>query len=138
MRITVMRLISNKTKELITVPLKDDSNAYFMVTNAPASTVHLITGEIGMASLDTKGKYHLRMPRIKYQTSKGEIILFADEVMPADMKLIKDSLADGFSLRSDGRYMPPKELVQECYETFGERVGISKNWEKYYDEWENE
>ena len=133
--------IDNCTTERIKRMLdafKDDSNAYFMVTNAPASTVHLITGEIGMASLDTKGKYHLRMPRIKYQTSKGEIILFADEVMPADMKLIKDSLADGFSLRSDGRYMPPKELVQECYETFGERVGISKNWEKYYDEWENE
>lgn len=116
---------------------KEDGNAYFMVTNAPMTVIHLITGEIGLASLDTKHKYHLAMPCIKYQTSKGEVTLFADEVMPADMGLIKDCLADGFSLRSDGRYMPPKELVAECYAAYGERVGISKDWEKYYDEWNN-
>lgn len=133
--------IDNCTPERIQRMLdafKDDGNAYFMVTNAPAAEIHLITGEIGLASLDTKGQYHLRMPRVKYQTSKGEITLFADEIMPADMGLIKDCLADGFSLRSDGRYIPPKELVAECYAAYGERVGISKDWEKYYDEWNNE
>lgn len=117
---------------------KDDGNAYFMVTNAPMAEIHLITGEIGLASLDTKGNYHMGMPRIKYQTSKGEITLFADEVMPANMEIIKQSLEDGYTLRSDGRYIPPKEVVRECYCAFGHRIGLCDNWEKYYDEWENE
>ena len=128
---------SEKMKRMLDA-FKEDSNAYFMVTNAPATEIHLIPGEIGLASLDVKGNYHLKMPRVKYQTSKGEVTLFANEIMPADMNLIKDSLEEGYSLRSDGRYMPPKELVRQCANAYGSRVGLTDNWETIYNNWENE
>lgn len=39
---------------------------------------------------------------------------------------------------SDGRYLPPKEAVQQCYNAFGIRVGLGDNWEDIYDGWNKE
>ena len=35
----------------------------------------------------------------------------------------------------DGRYLPPKETVEECSNSFGGRIGLGEGWEKVYDEW---
>lgn len=114
-----------------------DENAYFMVTNAPNTAIQLIPGEIGLCSLLIGEKGYFEIPRISYTTSKGSVVLFPDEIMPADMDLIHSMLQDDYHLLSDGRYMPPKETVQEMADTFGARIGLLNGWEEIYDEWLN-
>ena len=112
-----------------------DANAYFMVTNAPATEIHLITGEIGICSLLTGQKGHYEIPRVSYQTSKGNVVLFPDEIMPVDMELLQQQINEGYIMLSDGRYLPPKETVEVCYNAYGHRVGLLDDWEKIYDGW---
>lgn len=114
---------------------KNDENAYFMVINAPNTEVHLITGEIGICSLLTGQKYHYEIPRVSYQTSKGSVVLFPDEVMPVDMELLQQQINEGYIMLSDGRYLPPKETVECCYNAFGSRVGLLDGWENVYNDW---
>ena len=114
---------------------KNDENAYFMVTNAPNTEIHLITGEIGVCSLLTGQRGHYELPRVSYQTSRGDVVLFPDEVMPVDMELLQQQINDGCVMLSDGRYLPPKEAVEQCYNAFGERVGLLSDWEQIYDNW---
>lgn len=108
-----------------------------MVTNAPNTSTQLIPGEIGLCSLLIGEKGYFEIPRVSYTTSKGSVVLFPDEIMPADMDLIHSMLQDGYHLLSDGRYMPPKETVQEMADTFGARIGLLNGWEEIYDEWLN-
>ncbi|MBO8460157.1 MAG: P-loop NTPase [Bacteroidetes bacterium] len=114
---------------------QNDENAYFMVTNSPITEVQLITGEIGICSLLTNQKGHFEIPRISYQTSRGNVVLFPDEVMPVDMELLQRQINDGYIMLSDGRYLPPKETVEQCYNAFGSKVGLLEGWEQIYDEW---
>lgn len=116
---------------------KNDENAYFMVTNAPNTEIHLIPGEIGICSLLTGQRGHYELPRVSYQTSKGNVVLFPDEVLPVDMELLQQQINEGYIMLSDGRYLPPKETVECCYNAFGARVGLLDGWEKVYDEWIN-
>lgn len=115
-----------------------DENAYFMVTNSPNTEIHLITGEIGICSLLTGQRYHYELPRVSYQTSKGNVVLFPNEVMPVNMELLQQMINDGYIMLSDGRYLPPKETVEQCYNAFGIRVGLFDDWEKLYDTWLNQ
>lgn len=114
-----------------------DENAYFMVVNAPLTEIRLITGEIGICSLLTGQRGHYEIPRVNYQTSKGNVILFPDEIMPVDMELLQQQVNNGYVMLSDGRYLPPKETVEQCFDAYGSRVGLFKNWEHYYNEWVN-
>lgn len=114
---------------------KNDENAYFMIINAPNTEVHLITGEIGLCSLLTGQNGHYELPRVSYQTSKGNVVLFPDEIMPVDMDLLQQQINEGYMMLSDGRYLPPKETVEQCYNAFGARVGLFDDWEKIYDDW---
>ena len=117
-------------------PFYQSELVYFMVTNAPACVIHLIAGEIGQAALDTEGKYHHGIPQLKYQTSKGEITLFPDEVRPVtDAEVQEFVQQEGYVMLTDGRYLPPKKTVEECSNAFGERIGLGKGWEKIYDDW---
>lgn len=116
----------------------NDDNAYFMVINAPNTEVHLITGEIGICSLLTGQRGHFELPRVSYQTSKGNVVLFPDEIMPVDINLLQQEINEGYIMLSDGRYLPPKETVQQCYNAFGIRVGLGDNWEDIYDSWNKE
>lgn len=114
-----------------------DDNALFMVNNAPSTEVQLITGEIGLCSLLTNETSHFGIPRVKYQTSKGSITLFPDEVMPVSINELQYYLNNGYTPLSDGRYIPSKEELSVIYNTFGERVGLMENWEEVYDSWVN-
>lgn len=109
-----------------------------MVINAPDTEVHLITGEIGICSLLTGQRGHFELPRVSYQTSKGNVVLFPDEIMPVDINLLQQEINEGYIMLSDGRYLPPKETVQQCYNAFGIRVGLGDNWEDIYDSWNKE
>lgn len=114
---------------------QNDDNAYFMVVNAPSTEVHLITGEIGICSLLTGQAGHYELPRVKYQTGKGDVVLFPDEIMPVDMDLLQQQINEGYIMLSDGRYLPPKETVEQCFNAYGHRIGLLENWEKIYDSW---
>lgn len=52
--------------------------------------------------------------------------------------LAKQEINEGYIMLSDGRYLPPKEAVQQCYNAFGIRVGLGDNWEDIYDGWNKE
>lgn len=132
------RLLDNDTEHLrrMVEHFKESSTAYFMVTRAPSCEIHLLAGEIGLASLVTDKDIYYGMPRIKYMTSAGEIILFSDEVKPVDANEIALSLQDGYTLRTDGRYIPPFETLQEVANVFGMRVGMGEGWEKVYEFWQ--
>lgn len=75
---------------------------------------------------------------VSYQTSKGNVVLFPDEIMPVDINLLQQEINEGYIMLSDGRYLPPKETVQQCYNAFGIRVGLGDNWEDIYDSWNKE
>jgi hypothetical protein len=105
-----------------------------MVTNAPGTTIHLITGEIGQASLYTEGSYY-GLPMLKYQTSKGEVNLFPDEVRPVTDAEVQEFVQDGYIALSDGRFLPPRETAEECAGIFGARVGLGERWQEYYEDW---
>lgn len=114
---------------------KNDDNAYFMVINAPNTEIHLITGEIGICSLLTGQRYHYELPRVSYQTSRGNVVLFPDEIMPVDIDLLQQQINEGYLMLSDGRYIPPKETVEQCFNAYGNRVGLLDGWERIYDDW---
>ena len=118
-------------------PFYENSQAYFMVINAPLCEVQLITGEIGQATLVTNGTSHYGIPRLKYNTRNGEITLFPDEVLPINMEELQTFLQEGYVIMSDSRYLPPKETVEMCYNAYGNRVGLMDSWEKTYDMWLN-
>ena len=114
---------------------KNDDNAYFMVINAPNTEIHLITGEIGICSLLTGQRYHYELPRVSYQTSRGNVVLFPDEIIPVDIDLLQQQINEGYLMLSDGRYIPPKETVEQCFNAYGNRVGLLDGWERIYDDW---
>lgn len=60
------------------------------------------------------------------------------EIMPVDINLLQQEINEGYIMLSDGRYLPPKEAVQQCYNAFGIRVGLGDNWEDIYDGWNKE
>ena len=81
---------------------------------------------------------YLEKSMVSYQTSKGNVVLFPDEIMPVDINLLQQEINEGYIMLSDGRYLPPKETVQQCYNAFGIRVGLGDNWEDIYDSWNKE
>lgn len=109
-----------------------DERGYFMVTKAPTCAIQLIAGEIGEASL-TIAKSHYGVPRIKYSTSQGEIVLFPYEIKPVTNAELLNAIAGGYMATKDGRYLPPKNELYEVEATFGSRVGLFKDWETLYD-----
>lgn len=111
---------------------ENDSEAYFMVTKSPCTQIKLWPGEIGRAVLMVDEKWW-GVPRIKYQTSEGEVHLFAYEVIPVTMEEIAAYLQEGYKLQPDGRYIPTKEHLEMLYNAFGVRIGLSDNWEEHYD-----
>lgn len=112
---------------------KADSEAYVMITHSPAVGVKLITGEIGKATMFTS-KSHYGIPRVKYQTMQGEVTLFPHEIMPVDNEQLMNAIEEGYIATKDGRYIPPKHIVGEAYQTYGHRVGLMRNWEDTYDQ----
>lgn len=54
------------------------------------------------------------------------------------INLLQQEINEGYIMLSDGRYLPPKEAVQQCYNAFGIRVGLGDNWEDIYDGWNKE
>ena len=110
-----------------------DSEAYFMVTHAPQTVIHLLTGEIGQGTLfyPEKNQFY-GVPRIKYHTKNGEVQLFPDEIHPMSLQEIQMYVNEGYKLSNDGRYIPTLEHLEMVYNAFGSRVGLRSDYEKTY------
>ena len=69
-----------------------------------------------------------------------EIVCFTDFpiIIGFSVMFVKQEINEGYIMLSDGRYLPPKEAVQQCYNAFGIRVGLGDNWEDIYDGWNKE
>ena len=63
------------------------------------------------------------------------MVLFPDEIMPVDIDLLQQQINEGYLMLSDGRYIPPKETVEQCFNAYGNRVGLLDGWERIYDDW---
>ena len=111
-----------------------DTEAYFMVTNAPNTEVPLITGEIGRCRMRQIPGYY-NIPVVDYHTKDGVVTLFPYEVMPATDAMIRDSVVHGGRLLTDGRYLPGLGTVMELYQCYGDRVGLGDNWPGKYLHW---
>ncbi len=127
-----LMMLDTKTIGRMLAPFEKDDIAYFMITKAPCTEISLITGEIGEASLFVAESYY-GIPRIKYKTSQGEVVLFPYEVMPVTHEELLAWQNEGYRITKDGRYLPNKETVQEVYNCFGSRVGLQEDWEASYD-----
>ena len=125
---------AERVKRLLDV-FEYDNESYFMITRAPNAEIHVFPGEIGRASLfmPEKDKFY-GVPRIKYQTEKGDLQLFPDEVVPMSMEEIQIYVNEGYSISKDGRYIPTKEHLVMVDNAFGDRVGMRADWELLYDE----
>lgn len=113
-------------------PFKTDEEAYFMITNCPNTEIDIIVGEIGRGSLFMADSYY-GIPRIKYHTKQGDVVLFPNEVKPASEEDIRIALEDGSTITPDGRYIPAKWVLEQVADAFGHRVGLLSNWEELYD-----
>lgn len=112
---------------------ENDEQAYFMVSHAPSCIIQLLPGEIGQGTLHID-KSHYGIPRIKYSTLQGDIVLFPHEIIPVNHKdLIKWVGSEGYVPTKDGRYLPPKEELIKVRVSFGKRVGLIDKWEELYD-----
>ncbi len=114
---------------------EEDEEAFFMVTKSPNTSVKLLPGEIGKCTLKLDGKYHYGVPSVEYHTSLGAVVLFPNECMPITMVDINQYVKEGHIILSDSRYIPPKEQLEEIWNAFGTRTGMSENWEDVYNEW---
>lgn len=131
----VDRRLTETTSERIArmiEPFKTDEEAYFMITNCPNTEIDIIVGEIGRASLFIDKSYY-GIPRIKYHTKQGDVVLFPNEVKPANEEDIRIALEDGSSITPDGRYIPAKWVLEQVYEAYGHRVGLLDSWESLYE-----
>ena len=130
------RALDEMTTERIARMLKvfeKDEKGYFMVTKTPSCVIKLIPGEIGQGTL-TVSKSYYGVPRIKYSTLQGEIVLFPYEIMPVSNKELLQWVAEGYRITKDGRYLPTKNDLYELEASFGNRVGLTEGWEKLYDD----
>lgn len=133
--LSIDRLIQESTFERVSRLVKafeNDEQAYFMIVNAPCTNIKVFPGEIGQCSLIMSPAYY-NLPCVNYQTREGSVMMFPHEVRPVTGKEVNDFIADGYKLLPDGRYIPPKEVLEELDNTFGFRVGLRDGWEKEYD-----
>ncbi len=129
------RRLENLTVEKVSRLVKafeEDDEAYFMITNAPHTEVDLLPGEIGKGCLFVADSYY-GIPRIKYHTRQGDVVLFPDEVMPASDREVALALQEGSTITAEGRYIPNKQTLEEIYNAYGTRVGMRENWEEGYN-----
>jgi len=111
-----------------------DNEAYFMITNSPNTEIPTLTGEIGQGTLYYPESHKFYgVPRIKYHTKFGDVQLFPDEIHPMSFEEIQLYVNEGYTLNSDGRYIPTIQHLADVYNTFGSRVGLHSDYEKTHE-----
>lgn len=75
------------------------------------------------------------MKAVIVYSGKGDVVLFPDEIMPVDMDLLQQQINEGYIMLSDGRYLPPKEIVEQCFNAYGHisvKI-ITRKWSSLID-----
>jgi hypothetical protein len=111
-----------------------DNEAYFMITNNPETEIPTLAGEIGQATLyyPESTKFY-GVPRVKYHTKHGDVQLFPDEITPMNFEEIQLYVKEGYTLNSDGRYIPTLEHLEDIYNAFGGRIGLRSDYPKVHE-----
>jgi len=117
--------------------LDEDNTGLFMIVRPPHTEIRLYPGEIGSAHIYIEGQYYYNLPRIAYQTDKGEVVLFPHEVKPCSVDNLNRYIEDGTLVRARNstapRYIPTKENLDAILAAFGHsRIGLAGDWEKDY------
>jgi len=112
-----------------------DETALFMIVKNPNTTVTTSVAEIGTCTLKIDDKFN-GIPTVEFQTDKGTIRMFPNEVIPVTPKILQDCILDGHTYVDGGKRMIPsvKCMLEYSY-TFGSRVGMP---EIKHDETEEE
>jgi ATP-binding protein involved in chromosome partitioning len=118
--------------------IDNDGSGMFMVIRPPATEVKLFRGEIGIASLVsadiTKNSYYYGVPRVKYHTDEGDVVLFPHEVSPVSTdELFKIQKRREIVLApnsSNPRYIPSVEMMKEIDADYGSGI---QHWMQEYE-----
>lgn len=115
---------------------KYESEALFMITRPPKTTIPLLVTEIGTCTLKVDDKFR-GVPTVEYRTSKGVVRLFAHEVTPASDSLIEDNIRCGSYYIEDGtRLIPSFEQYGGIADTFGRLLNMPLDVEGLAKEYE--
>lgn len=123
MKYVVSEATPERVERLVNA-FKTDDTALVMVTKAPNTEIPIVSGEIGECTLKIDDKFN-GIPCVEYHTNKGVVRMFPHEVMPADDKIIQDSLTDGAKYVENGKRLIPSLLtVEEIAFSFGSLAGM--------------
>lgn len=75
------------------------------------------------------------MGKITMYDNLTSVVAKLSEGNPGAMNACCLLINEGYIMLSDGRYLPPKETVEQCFNAYGHRIGLLENWEKIYDSW---
>lgn len=106
-----------------------NEKAMFMVTRNTSLTVDIIIGEVGSCTLVLNSSHH-GIPCVEYQTSQGNAILFAHEVMPVDQETINHCIEDGYVYIDNGNRMIPNLATAKYIGMMDGRVDVTEKWHR--------
>lgn len=137
-RDSFLELCTSKSIREMLDHLDEDNSGLFMVLRAPNTKVCLFPGEVGIAYLFTEGKYYYGVPRVKYQTDQGDVVLFPYEISPISMNVLDDLIKEKELVMATHskapRYVPTLEMVMTIDESFGRLTGcLREDWEENYN-----
>lgn len=118
--------------------LDDGNSGLFMIVRPPNTAIPLFPGEVGVAHLYTEGKHYYGIPRVAYQTDRGEVVLFPHEIKPITIDSLNQYLEEKTLILATNskipRYIPTKENIVAIKQTFGDRVFLISTWERNHEE----
>jgi MinD superfamily P-loop ATPase len=131
-------LIENDSKTIKRVLENLDKNneGFFMIIKPPQTEIKLFSGEIGVCRLlKNNNKSYYNIPRLNYQTDKGDVTLFPHEVKPISEKEYSEYKKDneyGIATKStSSRLIPKLGILKEVNNAFSLNQG---DWEEHYKE----
>ena len=108
---------------------KHDEKAMFMVTRNTYLAIDIVIGEVGSCTLVLDSNHH-GIPCVEYQTSQGNAILFAHEVMPVDQETIDNCIEDGYEYIDNGSRMIPNLATAQYIGLMDGRVDVTEKWHR--------
>lgn len=105
--------------------------AMFMIVRELSVTSDIIIGEIGSCVLIPNGKTHA-IPCVEYQTSQGNVTLFAHEVMPVDQNTINECIEDGYEYIDNGSRMIPNLATAKALGVMASNSDVTEKWVRLY------
>jgi MinD-like ATPase involved in chromosome partitioning or flagellar assembly len=110
------------------------NKALFTITNNPNTRIRTFPGEVSSASLLLGEKSYYGVPRIKYQTDQGELVLFPHEIAPFNIDEFQYNEFVLYPNTDVQRYLPKAWVMEQIYKIYGSSVGCPNDWKEKYKE----